>query len=74
MAPNIEGDNFSKNITGANHVDSYYITNWRKASIEDTNKMNSKFMPGFTLSWKYDRKLDQDAKYSKKSLTKEFVR
>ena len=49
---------FSKNITGP--FSNPYNIWFRKVSIEDENTNE---MPGFSLTWKYDKQVDSWAMY-----------
>ena len=61
------------NITAP--FDDYFdISLDRKVSVDETKDMNLHMMPGFTLSWKYDKHVEPVAIYSDEDNMKQFVR
>ena len=71
----IESDltKWSTNITAP--FDDYFdISLDRKVPVDDTKDMKIHMMPGFTLSWKYDKHVELVAKYSDEDNMKQFVR
>ena len=64
---------WSKNIT-APTKDYYSIQFERKISQYEISKMKLKMMPGFGLSWNYNRELEPEARYIKDDTNKEFAR
>ena len=64
---------WSKDIT-APSKSSYYILLSRKVSADDMRYMDLDMMPGFRLTWNYNKQLKPEAKYSSWEKTKQFVR
>ena len=64
---------WSKNITAPS--DDYYYTYLdRKVSQDEIRNMKLDVMPGFRLTWNYNKHVQPEAKYRKKVKTKEFVK
>ena len=69
----LESDNFTMNINTALYPYSSILFT-RKASTLLIPFLSLNLMPGFKLTWNYNRKVDQEAKYIDDVTTKEFVR
>ena len=54
--------------------DYYHIRLDRKVSADDIRNMDLDLMPGFRFTWKYDKHVKPEAKYSDEDKTKQFVR
>ena len=72
----IDGDltHWSKTITNPISKDGYIVGYHRQVSQDDIKSMNLEMMPGFRLTWYYNKQVEPEAKYSNDDTTKEFVR
>ena len=71
----LNSDNFTINITTALSLYQYSSIHFtRKVPTQAIPYLNLNLMPGFKLTWNYNRKVDQEAKYSDDFTTKEFAR
>ena len=72
----IDGDltHWSKTITNPNSKDGYIVGYYRQVSQDDIKSMNLEMLPGFRLTWYYNKQVEAEAKYSNDDTTKEFVR
>ena len=64
--------NWSKNITAPS--ESYIIQLDRKVTADDLYNSNLDIMPGFRLTWNYNKHVEPVAKYRSKVKNKQFVR
>ena len=64
---------WSKNIS-APDKSFYDIKVQRKVSKDDFKNMDLDTMPGFILTWNYNRRVEAVAKYSNEETTQEFVK
>ena len=70
---NVNENQFTKNITGS-FEKSYYIQLIRLISEEDVAMMNLDVMPGFKVSWNYNKDITPWPENSNYGTTREFVR
>ena len=63
---------WSKNITAPSY--SYLITLDRKVTADDINNTNLDTMPGFRLTWNYNKHVELEDKYSSRTVTIQFVK
>ena len=64
--------NCSKNITAPS--DKYSISLDRKVTADDIYNMDLDMMPGFTLTWNYDKHIEPKESFSSQTVTKQFAR
>ena len=66
---------WSKQVTAPDtRADYYKIYLDRKVSADEIKDMKLDMMPGFRLTWKYNTKIEHEARYRNDDTTKEFVR
>ena len=63
---------WSKNISPPAY--SYVISLDRRVSADDINNMNLDMMPGFRLTWNYNKHVEPEDTFSSETATKQFVR
>ena len=63
---------WSKNVIGRSY--SYRIELDRKVSADDINNMDLDMMPGFRLTWNYNKHVEPETGYGSRTVTKQFVR
>ena len=64
--------NWSENILVREN--SYVIILIRKVTADVINNMDLDRMPGFRLTWRYNKGIEPDDAYTKLAITKQFVR
>ena len=66
---------WSENITAPPYYPySYYIRLDRQVPADEINNMDLDIMPGFRLTWNYNRYVELLSKYSNEKNTEQFVR
>ena len=72
LDPNLK--HYSENITGKMMTEPYRIILIRKVPNEEMSYIDMVKMPGFRVTWNYDRLVEAETKFSNDSTTKLFVR